>query len=1372
MGLGIILVLGGLVIVGGLFWWTRQRQQIGHIPNADQAAVMNLPLATNDDAVIVSREHGQLVYVNERARNWLGMNGGDPNLEYIAGQIQPSDSFLELFAGEGQASFQLGPRWVEASSHTIPTGAENRTVIVMRELTAGSTSPESLDLSLAMRTINEIGEMINASMSQEQVLQALLTIVMKAVPADAGEICLWDAGDKLLYPKGWVGDSAYLLAMSEQGGSYRVGEGITGWIAQHRKPALVTSIFDPTGIQPKLKSTYKSFVGVPLILGERFIGTFELSHNQPDRFGQADMALLQAVSKPVSVAIYNGELYSQQAQRIHDMASLGDITRQQELLADTRGVYATLNERLARLVSANICGIFLYDENRRALVPELPFFGLPDHLMQSTIILLPPDSPQRDIWENQRYWVTNDAADEPLIEALGLKTLFSVAGIKNTALLPLEIGSQRIGMVQIGNKQAVGGFSSTDIQDMQMLVAQAAIVVENLRLYQREQRRDIELTGLQEMSHAIGSLVQEGEFYSDVTARIARLMDIEMCGILLFDETQNRLVSQLPFYGVPEAFQEIIAHYHISLQPGTPLRDIWEEEEYWFTNKVQTDAVVYAAGLGDFASQVGVQKTMLAVMSVGVRRLGVVQVSNKRSGEDFTDKDAQLLLVFASQAAAMLENTRLLRDVQQGAQQSNQVRSIVEQAGAILTSEDSFTPVLAEISRLTESPLVFITVLDPQTGSLITYPRWAYGSELAEPVVYDMYSGGFNYSVAVSHRPFVSNDVINDNRVLPGYLDMAQKTGITSAVLVPLVVGDRSLGELGIANREGKPYTDADVKLLNDVATQIAATIERLRLYEAAGENLNRRLQELDAISQISNELTQTLDLETVLNTIRHQAARATRADGSTIVLLKPVATWEQANVPELRDRLGEADTIIGLAAIEIESYLRGSEAITVVDYATSEIAPSPDGTRSAIAVTFFFEDEAVGVLHLYHNRPNHFDERASAFLLTLAAKASLGYGNYERYREQLERSNRLRRRVEQLNQIFELGQMLQTNIDQVTMLEAILYSIQQSVGYDTGVVLLTDEDAGVLRRVAQIGMPLDAFELSKSNVISLADIQSLLQPDYQISKSYFFPVEQNREWRVVDVTPLSTDFQGTRPLADPMDAKSWHSGDVLLIPLYAPGGNLLGVVSLSHPQDSQRPDRGIVEILEIFAHQAASTIENLRLYLASLQSAEQEARLNEMMETISGTLNIEQIVEAVAYGALRLVPFTQMTVALRDADRRGFDLLKVAIQNDSSLVISKDHQLYVEDSVLMRTFREGVDYLYYISTPEPVDYSDLHEWHEHGERTTLIVPLYAGGEIIGAIHLGSDLEQAFGFNEFRPLLKRLANLAAVAIQNARSCFR
>lgn len=138
-----------------------------------------------------------------------------------------------------------------------------------------------------------------------------------------------------------------------------------------------------------------------------------------------------------------------------------------------------------------------------------------------------------------------------------------------------------------------------------------------------------------------------------------------------------------------------------------------------------------------------------------------------------------------------------------------------------------------------------------------------------------------------------------------------------------------------------------------------------------------------------------------------------------------------------------------------------------VSDYLNNPMEAPDSKIRSGVAAAFLFEDEVVGVIHLHHSRPNNFDERAAVFLLTLAAKASLGYGNYRRYREQIERSNRLRRRVEQLNSIFELGQMLHTNVDQVTLLEAIAHSIQHSVGFDTIVISLIDEDARLLRRVA-----------------------------------------------------------------------------------------------------------------------------------------------------------------------------------------------------------------------------------------------------------------------------------------------------------------
>jgi GAF domain-containing protein len=127
-------------------------------------------------------------------------------------------------------------------------------------------------------------------------MQALLTIVGKVVPADAGEICLWSEERRVLNPRGWVGDVGYVLALAEEGGVYAEGEGISGWIARHRKPVLVADKNDDAVVRPKLTDTvYQSFVAVPLMLGERFIGTFELASGHR-AFSHSDLALLQAVS--------------------------------------------------------------------------------------------------------------------------------------------------------------------------------------------------------------------------------------------------------------------------------------------------------------------------------------------------------------------------------------------------------------------------------------------------------------------------------------------------------------------------------------------------------------------------------------------------------------------------------------------------------------------------------------------------------------------------------------------------------------------------------------------------------------------------------------------------------------------------------------------------------------------------------------------------------------------------------------------------------------------------------------------------------------------------------------------------------------------
>ncbi len=1355
MDLAFVLFLGGAVAVAWIYLWSRMHgERPGQIDFDD--VLRDVPAASNGDALLVSREHGKLVYVNESARRWLGMNGEAPHLEQIARVAEPVGNFLELFVSEGQSSFQLGQRWVEASSHRIPTAGETRTVVVMRELSSTTQNPDVLDMALAMHVINRIGETIHAAMGLEQVLQTLLTILQGSRSFDAGEICLWDG--RVLHQRGWLGDTTYLIQLAETGGHYAVDEGISGWIARHHEPILLNLPDELAGVLPKLQGNpYRSFVGVPLQLGDRFVGTLEIASLTPAAYATGDVSLLQALSKPVTVAIYNAQVYDEQVRRVNDLAQLQQMVTAPPSGDEHEDIIEALNKRIADLLGADMAGLFLYDRERNGLVPEVPFYGLPEALVRTLFIPLPDDSPQRDIWERQSYWVSNDVVGEPLVEALGLMTVVEVAGINNTAWIPLQLKDHRIGVLAVSNRRAEGGFSNSDIQHLTVLAAQAAIVVETLRLYEREQRMDTELAGLQQITNAIGALSHETEFYGEITERIAHLMDIAACGILLYDEVNACLASKLPFYGIDD---EQVVDYRIMLEPGSVMEQLWEEEAYWYSNRVQADTLVYAAGLDELAGKIGIEKTMIAVLQASGRRLGVVQVSNKHSGEDFNDSDARLLMIFATQAAAIIENSRLYREAQRSADQAQALRRVAELAGNVLTTEESFKPVLESIGELLSSEIVYVNVLDQQKGSLITYPRWVHGTELSDPFVQDIYGPGFEHSVALSGRPYMTNDILNDRKVLSGYRQIAQRVGLRNSIVVPLAYGDRALGELGVANRE-RPYTEEDIEILRSAAAQVAAALDRLLLYEATGQNLNRRVEELDAISRVSNELAMTLDFDQILRVICEEAERATGATGGTVVLLQD---WQDDGVPHLERRLGEDRGLTDLAPIELEAIWRKSEPVLMVDYAQSEMAVQPTDVASALAVPIVFLEQTVGVIHLYHGETNRFDERAAAFLMTLAAKASLGYGNAIRYREQLERSEGLRRRVEQLNSIFELGHMFQSNPDPITTLEAIAYSVQLSVGFDVVVMTLFDEERDVLRRVACAGLPLDVFEESKQYVLTRDELNTLLNDDYRISESYFFPADQ---WPIEQKDTFSTAFAGIRAVED-VGPESWRDGDRLLVTMHGATGEIVGVMSLDRPHDNKRPDRGTIEVLEIFAHQASTTIENTRLYLSTVRGAEQEAHLNEVMEAVSRTLDITEIVRSVAQGALRMLPFTHMTVAIADVSGTGFNLLRVIVQHDSSLDIVKERRVSLGESALRRSYVEGQDYVYHEGDAEISQYEDLIIWYNSGEKISLVLPLLTGGECFGALHLGSDLADAFGFVEFRSLLKRMAQLVASSVQNAR----
>ncbi|MCC6616632.1 MAG: GAF domain-containing protein [Anaerolineae bacterium] len=1358
--LTLFLLIGALALLGWLYAMLRQRGPMSR-PSDDEALIEILGLNSANEALLVASEHGRLLHINETARRWLNVSEGEPNIEFLAGLAQPSDSFLDLLSRESQASFQIAGRWVEATSHRIPAGGEVRMVIVMRPLSDAGAS-ENYDLSSALNIVSAAGETVQVGMSVEEVLQTLLTIVTRYLPASAGEICLYDAASEQLTPRGWLGGSNYVLALAETGGVYNLGEGITGWMAKHRKPVLITDISDPQSLRPRLADQpFHSFVGVPLLVGDQLIGTFELAQTQTNGFNQGHLALLQTIARPLATTIYTAQQYAEQVQRIETLA----ILPEQALgVTDQAAMFQALTERIAQLIGVDIAGVLLYDEQVGALVAQEPFYGLPTPVVRNFSIPLPPNSESRAIFERAMFWKSADLVDEPLAEAMRLDTLVNAAGVRDIMLMPMQLGSRRIGMLQVSNRRAPGGFNVRDEQNLRLLAAQAAIVVEELRLFEQDVLRESEMMSLQEITQAFGALAHDGDALEDANARIARLMNVEKCGVLLYDANESALRAQLPIFGLDD---ELARHYRIPLEPNSVVWHMWQQQDFWHTNDVSVDKIAVGAGLADFAELVGVQKTMVVPLLSGGRRFGVLQISNKINGDDFNDKDARVLTIFAAQVAAHLENTRLFREARQRANEADTLRRISDLAGKVLTVDDSFASALAEVAKLLDSPVAFITIIDNQTGNLVTYPRNVYGDhKLTEPVVQDAFSHGYEHSVFMSRQPFLSNDTSNDSRVLPVYREGIEKGGVERVMLVPLAVGKTGLGELGVANR-ASAYEPSDLQLLETIAPQIAAALDRQRLYDVTGQNLSRRIRELDAISRVTNELTQTLDVERVLEIVCLETQRVTEADGVTVVLFE--ATDDATPVFKLARRVGQ-ELGTDVASIEQEAALRGADSVVIADYAEPGdllLVPRPENAHSAAAAAILYEERVVGVLHIFHEQPRRFDSQVGSFLQTMATKAALGYGNNLRYLENQERSTNLRRRVDQLNRIFEIGQIFQHNADVSTLLEAIAFSIQQSVGFDVVLLALREPGTDILRRAAQAGMPIEAFERSVDYEITVQALEAHLQSKYQVGESYFLPFERVGDWGFRELTALSMTYDGKRTM-HPRAKDDWRDGDMLLVPLRGVAGEMVGMISLDRPFSGKRPDRSTIDILEIFAHQTTTSLENARLFADSEQNAQQQGWLNEILEAIAGSLNPNEILHAIAQGVHRLLPFQRMTFAMQDPDTGGFMIARFSPDEDGELALKRERRADLARTALGRAFQTRQDALYKVSAEETSEFEDVRTWRAELEAASLIVPLMSAGQALGVLHLGSDARQANTLETLRPVIRRVANLAAVALQNAR----
>lgn len=904
---------------------------------------------------------------------------------------------------------------------------------------------------------------------------------------------------------------------------------------------------------------------------------------------------------------------------------LGVLTELSQAITTSLDLEKTLEavlDRVDRLIPSDVSEINLWDEENECLIPYrfVGLAGLDRHLEKSDDRYVPGHGFSGWLAEHRRpllvadvntYREVRPAVDRKIIP------FNSYLGV------PLLMAGEFIGTLELGSL-AKDNFSQADLEGLQLLAGQAAIAIHNALLYQIEQSRVRELAGLAQLAQAVSSLSDRQDLFSQLTANIAPLLQVEVLGFLLYNENRRTLEGQTPFAGLPD---NVVEWCQVPLPPDSPAEAIWQNGETIITADARHDERIAALGLHHVAVAAGIRQTALIPLVSSGRRLGYLQAANKQDGSPFAQDDLRLLFIIAAQIAPLLDNASLVQQAQQRAKRSETMRRIASLTASTATLDEILQYSLLDLARLLQAEVGLIFLLDQTRGELRLHKPSLFGVD-AEAVGrfarLPVEDPRFAETVTSSLRQLTTGD-LRLAEVPSVYRSLLDGLQVLSVIAIPLISRDRGIGEILLGSTKADFFTQNDMLSAATAGSQIAIAIEQSALSSQTDQTLRQRVDQLMALARISREINTTLDLRHLLQRVFDEILRTTQADCGTILL------YDLAVDPRATRRifLSLGDDTDQEADLLERCVLDSGEAMIIPDFEALDpanegfpeqlrlslaggqpLSPPHATVRSALVVPIAYQGQTAGLIYLHAAAPDRFGPAALEISETLAVQAAIALGNALRYQEQVQRSELLNRRVETLSRLLETTNILQIEQPLDETLEAIAYAIQAATPFDVVLISAYDPQSSHLRRLACAGLPLATMAELRARPQPWAYAERLLSPEFRLGRVYFIPYEK-RPVVPADVHMVTVLDQAQ----DDSPGNRWHPHDILLMPLYDAGGNPLGLISVDAPRDNLRPDRPALESLEIFGSQAAIAIENqrklgeLKTELAGLRESLEDAQ-------------------------------------------------------------------------------------------------------------------------------------------------------------------
>jgi signal transduction histidine kinase len=408
-------------------------------------------------------------------------------------------------------------------------------------------------------------------------------------------------------------------------------------------------------------------------------------------------------------------------------------------------------------------------------------------------------------------------------------------------------------------------------------------------------------------------------------------------------------------------------------------------------------------------------------------------------------------------------------------------------------------------------------------------------------------------------------------------------------LIVPFRQQGQLIGTLGARRTEVRPFTPAQIKLLETFADQAVIAIENVRLFKELQErnrDLTEALEQQTATSEVLKVISRsTFNLQPVLDTLIENATRLCDADEGNIyrfdgefcrlgAMHGGTLDWK-----EFRERnpiRPGRNSITGRAAFERRT-VHAPDVLADPEYQDVH-GQRLGGYRTVLAVPMLREEVLIGVISIGRREVRPFTDKQVELVTTFADQAVIAIENVRLLQELQQRTHELARSVGELKALGEVGQAVSSTLDLETVLTRIVSHAVELSATDGGAIYEYDEGS-------------EEFLLRATDHMEEELINALRANPPRLGDGVIGRAAATQE--PVQIPNILEEHAYVPRMRQLLERFGFRSS--LAVPLLQEGRILGGLVVRRKLTGEFRPE--VIELMKTFATQSVLAIQNARLF-------------------------------------------------------------------------------------------------------------------------------------------------------------------------------